>query len=233
MERVTTILGEEHSPIIIVCPHGYDDPNTSVISEQIANELGCYAVINNGWERATIFDYDKDKCNCNDINHLHEAVVKQEFLDPLCKYVNKIENFHFEPAIFIIHGVGSHIRKNNPNLDIIIGYGKGEQSSSHTCSTGYKNLFNTHLTKQGFRVYDGKPGGKYSARSKSNLTQFFRLWQMNQTVSSLQLEIVSDLRKTADLARKTGMWLSHAILDTVETRYDPSNGSEITNWPEI
>jgi hypothetical protein len=122
MERVSTHRGS--IPAIVVVPHGFDDPNTIEIAEAIVDMTDAYAVINHGWERADQYDYYKDKANCNNILHLHNDVVQEEFLEPIINYTNHIYSafaFH-QPSIFIIHGVSNLVRKEAGNaLDMIVG----------------------------------------------------------------------------------------------------------------
>ena len=223
--RVSAIEGE--NPIIIVVPHGYDDPNTSIVGEQIIHELGAYGVINHGWERADKYDYYKDKANCNDINHLHEDVVKDEFLEPLLRFANKIGDSN----VFIIHGVSNTIRNQASDLDLIIGCGQGKPDSL-TCERWYLDVFMEKLIKQGFNPYVGKAGGTYSGRKKSNLNQLFRLWPQyfNDAIYSLQIEVVRELRKDELTARSTGDMIANAIEDSITT--NPQSIGSIV-WNEI
>jgi len=219
MERVSTIKGS--SPILILVPHGYDDPNTSVVAEQIVNELDAYAVINRGWERGDHYNYYKDIANCNNIDHINEDVVKEEFLDPILNYAQLILANNEEPNIFIIHGVSNSIRaKAGSDLDIIVGHGNGKPPSL-SCPDWYKDFFINELSRSGtgFDTYEGKAGGAYSGRKKENLNQLFRQTSWSHTsIFSMQLEIVRERRKDYDTARKTGDRISNVIEDVVKFR---------------
>jgi len=125
--RVGYKKGTSKVPAIIVAPHGYkyDDTNTDYIADTISNLLDCTHIINYGWERSDKFDYFKDKANCNNIEHIKEDVIKDEFLNPIINSYNNYLNRGNLPSIFIIHGVHDSIR-NSPNakyLDLIIGSG--------------------------------------------------------------------------------------------------------------
>lgn len=218
MIRVAAIKGEH--PTIVVVPHGFDDPNTTTIGEQIIKELDCYGVINYGWERSETFDYYKDKANCNNIEHLHEDVIKQEFLEPIQKFVHLIEMNGQVANIFIIHGVSNEIRRGLAEPpDIILGIGDGSPPS-FSCEKWVANAFADLLKLQGLAVYFGKVGGKYSGRSKNNLNQLFQKWYPNDTVQSIQLEIVRDLRKNIDISKLTGDVISMCIEDLAEMQED-------------
>jgi hypothetical protein len=88
MERVALVEGD--SPVLILAPHGPDDKNTDLIAERVAVESGSFAVINRGWNRFSSVDFMKDLANCNDVRHLHSDVVKEEFLEPILRFKNRI-----------------------------------------------------------------------------------------------------------------------------------------------
>ena len=213
MERVRSIKGKNNNVLIIV-PHGHDDPNTSVIGERLASELSCPAVINLGWERADKFDYDLDKANCNNIAHIQEDVISGEFLKPILNYVKNISN----PNVFIIHGVSDLIKSQTPNnkLDIIVGYGEGKKPS-YSCDFELKEIFMEILTqKAGLVMYQGIAEGKYSGRGYNNLNQLFRRKQyLRPDCNSIQLEIVRSLRKNIDTAKHTADSIAIAIEDAL------------------
>jgi hypothetical protein len=192
MERVTTIEGD--APIILLAPHGADDINTNYVTAEVAQEFGAHAVINNGWKRSQKFDYLNDFANCNDIRHLNCDVVREEFLNPVLRYVQKIKKKYKEKVfILIIHGCKDSVKDiaNDSKLDMILGFGYGKPPS-YSCDIKIKNAFLHYLKKEKFTVYEGKEN--YSGRSKYNLNQLFRKWKYDEMVNSLQLEITKDLR---------------------------------------
>lgn len=231
MERVSTHRGT--FPAIIVVPHGFDDPNTAVIAEAIVAMTDAYAVINHGWERADNYDYFKDKANCNNILHIHNDVVREEFLEPIINYTNRIYSdfaLH-QPSIFIIHGVSNLVRKEaGDDLDMIIGYGEGGPPS-YSCDLQFKDAFADILFDKSINVYQGKAGGKYSARRRTNLNQLFRSDEyLDELIFSLQLEVVRELREDEAAAKETGMVLGEAIKELIETWKDwtpPCGGFDI------
>ncbi len=194
MERVQTIEGDV--PVLLVAPHGVDDQNTDIIAEEVADKFGAYAVINKGWERSSSVDYWRDLANCNDVKHLHSEVVKEEFLDPILRYVASIKRKHNEKAlVLVLHGCDNKAKEESDDqfLDIILGFGAGNPPS-YTCSRRLRKAFAYYLQRENFVVYEGRPRGKYSGRSKNNLNQLFRFWYPDPDVNSLQLEMVSDMR---------------------------------------
>jgi hypothetical protein len=212
MERVNVISGK--SNIIIIAPHGVDDPYTDVIAERMADTLGAYAVINQGFERGDQVDVFNDKANCNDVEHCHEDVVREEFLDPILKFVAELLEPTLYPSndptfIFIIHGV-YHLGKISP--DMIVGYGAGKPDS-FSMDAWRKDAFVHLLEEQGLETFQGKPGGRFSGWAKSNLNQLFRKWYYDPNVQSIQLEISRDWRTDKQDAKSTAETLSRVVED--------------------
>ena len=217
MERVSIISGK--TPVIIVAPHGYDgdDENTGVMAEYIANDLKAYAVINNAWERGKSVDFMADKADCNNVEHCHEDVVREEFLDPIIRFKNRILTRHQIAYIFYIHGMSNRHRKisKDPRLDVVVGYGAGNPNSL-SCDIWQKNYFLHSLNQCGITAYEGKAGGQMSGWSRQNLNQYFRKWDYDANVSSMQVEIIYDLRKDKDLAEIAADYISMSINDVVK-----------------
>lgn len=216
MERVITLEGE--APIIVIAPHGveHDDSNTAFIAERIAKEIGAFAVINQGWERASDVDFIKSHANCNDVRHLHEDVVREEFLDPILRYVNRIDKDFGFAYMMVVHGMGNYVRQytEDGRLDIIIGYGAGTPPI-YSCDTRLKDAFIHYLTKSGICTYEGMPGSQFAGRSKNNLNQLFRRWYPNSDVHSMQIEIVKELREELDIAEITAVTLAECMDDLI------------------
>ncbi len=213
MERVRFVKGKNNN-VLIVVPHGHDDPNTPIIGERIADELECPVLVNYGWERADKFDYDLDKANCNNISHIQEDVICGEFLKPILNYVKNAVH----PNIFIIHGVSNLIKNQTPNnkLDVIVGYGEGIKPS-YSCDFEFKeNFMETLKNKAGFAMFQGIADGKYSGRGYNNLNQLFRRKQyLCSDCNSMQLEIVKSRRYDVASSKHTADSIAIAIEDTI------------------
>jgi len=215
MERVSVSNGD--LPVLLVAPHGADDINTDYIVDRISSEMGLFSVINRGWKKSKKVDYYQDLANCNNIKHIHEEVIKDEFLDPILKSVAKIQKKLDERVyVFYLHGCSDNVRleASDDNLDIIVGYGNGSPSS-HSCNLKYKDAFIHFLQEQSFGVYEGKKGGNFSGRSKNNINQLFRLWHNNENVHSMQIEIVNEMRTEEELIEICCDGLISAIDDLI------------------
>jgi len=213
MERVSLIQGSV--PVIIVAPHGFDqnDFNTALIAEQIANRTKCFAIINRGFERSNQVDCFLDKADCNDINHIHEDVVKEEFLDPIIRYKTRLLKYYDEVFIYHIHGMSDRHKTivGDPSLGIVLGYGAGKPDS-FTCQNWHKDFTLSYLNDNGITSYQGSKGGPMSGWARSNLNQLFRKKYLDERVNSMQLEITYSLRNTDDVAKKTADVISSAVL---------------------
>ena len=227
-ERVIAIIGNR--PIILVAPHGADDVNTDIVAEHAAKILSCCVVANRGFQRSNDVDVERDKADCNKINHCLSEVVFEEFLKPILKFKDKItQGIHqnknpiknmYSPYetvhLFFIHGCGDMVNKEaKEQVGLIVGYGLGVKKDSLTCDVWRKNLF-VHLYRKFSKngdIFEGKCGGKYAGRNKNNLNQYFRKKDMDVRVQSMQLEIPYSFRKTKDTAIDTANLLSSVIMD--------------------
>lgn len=209
MERISLIQGD--SPILIVAPHGVDDKNTDLIAEMVAFELGAYAVINRGWKKSLNVDYAKDLANCNNLQHLHSDVVREEFLEPIIIFKNRIKKLYNDTvSMIILHGCSNKVRNKaqDQSLDLILGWGLG---SHRSCTEKFKNSLCYCLKNEGFGVYEGAPQGIYSGSSKNNLNQLFKRWYPDDMVNSIQIEIVKELRCDPDFIDLTISSLANSL----------------------
>lgn len=203
-ERVSITCGK--NPVIFIAPHGADDINTDIITETLAEDCNGYAIINRGFKRTDKVNVSKDEANCNNVEHCHEDVVKEEFFDPLIRFKNKILKKWSRVLIVYIHGVGSNVRKTSKidNLNYILGCGNGIPPSP-TCQKWVKNFIIRELAHlDNCVVAEGKAGGNYSGWARNNMNQLFRKHHKDNEVDSLQIEIIYDVRDTKAKATVTG-----------------------------
>jgi hypothetical protein len=236
-ERVTLVIGRK--PIILVAPHGCDDFNTDIIAEEMAKQLGCYAVINRGFDRSDVVDVNNDKANCNRVDHAKEDVVYEEFLKPIITFKNQIKkslsstsgpraiNNHgwgwnlpdadsSKCVILYVHGAGNAIhRVATEEVGVIVGYGLGTKKDSFTSELWRKNLFIDLYRKYSGDgdAFEGRGGGKYAGRSTNNMNQYFRKHELDPWVDSMQLEIPYSHRKTSSRASSTAALMSLVMKD--------------------
>jgi hypothetical protein len=213
LERVSLVEGKQ--PVLFVAPHGAscDDINTALIAEILATTTKSYAVINRGWERADKVDIMKDKANCNNIEHCHKDVVREEFLDPIIRFKNRILKKWSRCLIIYLHGMSNNVRIHTgiSDLNYVIGYGRG-MIPSFTCQKWIKDFVLYHLAiGDNCHVAEGKAGGKYAGYEKNNMNQLFRKWYFDEEVDSLQLEIVHSLRSKKQEAEATAQIISITI----------------------
>jgi alpha-amylase/alpha-mannosidase (GH57 family) len=212
MERVKILSGK--IPVILVAPHGHEsnDEKTALITETIAESIGSYAVINQGWERDKSVDFIKDKADCNNVLHCHEDVVKDEFLDPILRFKSKILKKYNSVFIFYIHGMSNkhRIMANDPSMDIVVGYGLGIPSSL-TCEEWKKDLLIHLLESAGIIAYESSSGGAMSGWARNNMNQLFRKWYYDARVQCMQIEIIHELREDDTIAKITAEHLGDII----------------------
>lgn len=214
MERVSIISGK--LPIIVVAPHGFNgnDENTAYIAEYIAQKINAYAVINRGWERDDDVDFLNDKADCNNVLHCHEDVVKDEFLDPILRFKNRIMlEAKFDTVyVYYIHGMSNKHRKicGDNKLDIVLGHGAGSPNS-FTCKNWEKDAFAHQLMRNGLTTYIGASGGPMSGWARNNMNQLFRKWYYDSMVSSMQIEIIYERRALLTTCQSLADILSDAM----------------------
>lgn len=241
-ERVTIVYGK--NPIVLVCPHGYDDNQTDILTATAAKELDCNALINHGWKRAKLVDELNSIANCNNFNHVMDTAnmaVNDEYGRPLIRLVNRAlkkssltraNKFGYEEQnIYLIHvhGVGDWIKKTVKDKDLtaIIGYGQSDKPS-HTCRKWEAETLGHYLTLNGLKTYMGANGGNYCARAKINMNQLFKLYPQYriETVRSMQVELTYDSRSDNTKAEKTGKLLAKAVKSLLDHNLlDPKIGT--------
>jgi hypothetical protein len=216
LERVSVIEGKK--PIIYVAPHGVEDINTGIMASVLAESTNGYAVINNGWRRGKEVNYKNEIANCNNAEHCHKDVVKEEFLDPIIRFKNRILKKWSRAMIVYLHGMGDKIRERTqiPDLNYIVGFGRGNPNS-FTCQKWIKDFVIYHIaTGDNCKVGEGKSGGSYAGWKKNNMVQLFRQWYDDEDVDALQLEMIYDLRKTKRDAKVTAQIIAIAMSELLE-----------------
>lgn len=211
MERVSTFECGKN-PVIFVVPH-CEDLNISIIAKQAAEAAKGYYVINNGWQNAQEVDQKKDKANCNNVKHCHYDVVKEEFLEPIIRFKNRILKKHKLAYILYLHGINNDVRKRagDDNLGYVIGYGAGKPQS-YTTHRWVRDCFIYNLAAaETCHVFVGEAGGRYAAWAEDNMNQLFQRHYSDEKTESMQVSIIKDLRDTDKKANATGEVLAMCI----------------------
>ena len=116
--------------ILLVAPHGHhlDDEKTGDLTRLMAEQSGCYAIINEIYCRKAKTPYRFDLNKLSDV----KKNLKNEYLMPLLEYKNNIVKEHGSAWIFWIHDAEqSSIKKDakgrnhiNPDeIKVLVGYG--------------------------------------------------------------------------------------------------------------
>lgn len=201
MERVSSFCGK--NPLLFVAPRGYDDANTAIITEIAAVETYGYAVINRGFQCSNIVDVSKDLANCDNLKHCKEDVVKEEFLDPIIRYKNRIMRRHPTAYIFYIYGLGAEYKLIDRDIGYILQRGSG--ATGHICERWVSELVMYMLeTSERYKVYEA--GGDLWDMQK--VPHLFRTWYSDYRVQSIKIEVIDDLRSSEDKAIVTGQILA-------------------------
>jgi hypothetical protein len=194
--------------------------------------IDAYAVINHGFERGDVVDVLNNVADCNRVDHCMDDIVYEEYTHYIMKYTEEIQDRQDRVYIYYIHGFGNQVRGDHSGepVDIILGYGLGGNvKDSITCRESRINHFGS-LYKQNAPGYVptmtgtvaiGKGGGKYAARSRNNMNQYFRLHNYDIYVESMQIEITQRIRANhwADMAMILSVILEEISVDQI---YDKS-----------
>jgi hypothetical protein len=212
MERVSIIGGSNR--ILFVAPHGGDDGKIASATTSLAQGLGSFAVVNQGWTLGRRVDAISGVADCNDIRHIHEDVVREEFLLPILRSISRIKKSLEESPLVVVlksHcGVDTADFNDEEVLDMLLGCG-ANSPARQSCSTRTKNTLTRLLQNEGFSVYEGVEGSKFSARSKNNLNQLFKRWLKDPSVESVQLAIDQDLISDEEMISMTVDGLTSAF----------------------
>lgn len=202
--------------ILLVAPHGVDDDddNTGALVRKMANELGCYAVINEAYRRNDEDNGEKpDKenmvINCNSIKQV-EKHLKDEFLKPILYFKNRIVKAHGQALVLWIHGINDEnideeamafysigknekvnreTLKNYQPLHMVLGVGQPRRNTASNKTIGELRTALSRDPKKcsAFLAVDGS---NYCGWSKDNMNQLFRSDDhTDDKAQSIQLEI--------------------------------------------
>lgn len=225
---------EGENNILLIAPHGHksDDTNTGKLAREVANMLGCYAIINEHYrkpyrDKTTKKNYTTnrktgivDLNNTTDIKNAGmEKILLQRIFD-IKKKILKSDGPN-EMFIILIHGIGDDDKqtikftKNKPSIRVGIGKGKEDRLSADIklIEDFVKLLGGNKEHSISARIENG---GKYSGWDRRNLNQLFTgkyRGKKDDKVQSIQLEIKYTGFRDEDNLDKTAGALSSALRD--------------------
>lgn len=199
-------LIDGHTKILFIAPHGHhlDDENTGPLTRLVAEQNGCYAIINEIYGRKAKGVYRK---NLNDLSDV-KAHLQNKFLNPLLKYKNKIVQEHGSALVFWIHGaqkssffddLRGKTDVDPEEIKVLIGYGQDadEKQQRHTANTGTVQKLIERLNQVGLKAIlanetirqknigkkDEDKQKSFCAWDRHNMNQLFRV---DETIEETQ-----------------------------------------------
>ena len=136
--------------ILLVAPHGHhlDDENTGTLTRLVAEQNGCYAIINEVYRKPkkpnnhVTADKQNKRVNLNRQNQV-KTHLKKEFLEPLIKYKDEIVEQFGNVFLLWIHGADDASVRDDikeeasvspEEIKVLFGYGQDadETQQRHT-----------------------------------------------------------------------------------------------------
>lgn len=187
--------------ILLIAPHGHekDDKNTGALTRKVAEQSGCYAIVNEVYGRKADTPH---RINLNDLSEVKEH-LQNEFLTPILEYKNKIVETYGSTWIFWIHGASNKSIVNDikdyPNINpdeikVLVGYGQKEGNDRLTVKQEIANTLIDALTQNGLDALEANPKVpkgtlSFCAHDRNNMNQIFRAGEYRDpNVQSIQLE---------------------------------------------
>ena len=211
--------------ILLIAPHGHhlDDERTGELTRLVAEQSGCYAVINEYYGKE--LDGGR-RLNLNNLGQVKES-LQDEFLDPLLEYKNKMVEEHGSAWIFWIHGAEQASIKHDVNgrndinpdeIKVLVGYGQKTDNDRFTAAPETATQLIESLTQNDLKAVAANPdipqGTKsFCGHDRKNMNQLFRAGEYRDpNVQSFQLEFRKlGCRDTAKNIEDTAQKLVKAI----------------------
>ncbi|WP_041273188.1 radical SAM family protein [Desulforapulum autotrophicum] len=220
--------------ILLIAPHGHDedDKNTGKLVRHVAEQSGCYAIINEFYGRKA---EASRRINLNNLPEI-EKHLQDGFLKPLIAYKNEIIKANGNALIFWIHGaknksVEGDIQKGtdvNPDVvKVLVGYGQKTENNRYTAEPITANTLIEALTKNGLDAVAANPDKKvdvkkgiysYCGHDITNMNQLFKNKEyLDPNVESVQLEFrMEGCRDNEKNIKSTAESIARAISSFVQ-----------------
>ena len=195
--------------VLVVAPHGYpkDDTNTGKVARWLADELNCYAIVNETYRKPPKVNKESEKRHPPDkkekwvdLNRFDQVKkhLKAEFLQPLDNLAKECIAQHGSMLAIWIHGIEDKnlskavSSKNFDSVHMVIGIGQGKGEDRLTAKKETVDRLIELLKKNPGRPINAtmaKRGSRYCGWADKNMAQFFRKEYGHDKVQSIQLEI--------------------------------------------
>lgn len=185
-----SVRDEGESNVLIVAPHGYpgDDDNTEILAALLAEELDCFAVVNNR-------KYNRQAPSgsyrfTEDLNDVDQAPKCLDFWDPLVDRLRHIVRHYPKfPLVLFLHGMSDANADEyvGKNFDFAIGVGcvGDHDPETATASKGLVRSLRQLLSDTIGKAKDGVE--RYAATNR--VPTILRRQVANRDVEAVQLEI--------------------------------------------
>jgi DNA repair photolyase len=238
--------------ILVIAPHGHprDDVGTYKLARKIANEMDCYAVVNEkyrkpenikAWESPSP-DHVVDLNLSAEIKKSPGAVT--DFHDPIINFKQQILKKYGSLLILHVHGIGNENRKkvaellpsykkNREDLHVLIGYGQRKNDVSRiTADIGNfvsplrdelrrQNINSAVAPEDPIKDKNGE-NQRYCGNDPGRLNQY--LFGKNKNIQSLQLEFKkSGFRNNNINIEKVAIKFAEAVREVWEKKYQQEN----------
>jgi hypothetical protein len=197
--------------ILLIAPHGFrgDDDNTGTLTRKVAQRLGCYAIINEVYQKPEkrrdpksglmreVPDIARRRINLNRFSQVEEF-AKEEFLVPVLEYTERIIKDHGIAYVLWIHGIKDRniaenaVDANAGDVHVVLGIGQGNRrgfTADGSAVAGLIKCFKDNGVTP-INAALAKKESSYSGSHENIMNQvFIRKHYGLSKVQSIQLEV--------------------------------------------
>lgn len=213
---IHTVLGNNN--ILLLIPNGLSSPqkteeqhHLTELALLLAQQLGCYAIINNKYKKTLIDLTDMQAVKTR-------KKITDAFLVHIKRFTDEIVGNELSPLVLIVQVGSSPLPKGK---HILFGYGQGERGVSEkphnpTISPSKISKFRVAIEDQGLTTDLASSGSIYCGHSPDHLNQLYR--QKNYlegfydtNVNSLLLTLAPELVSEQGMAEFTAEKMGRAL----------------------